>query len=270
MSIILYASIVGVVGTTLGALIVIIIGKKFERFISSFLAFASGIMISLACFILIPDSISNGGIGISIGGIVLGILVALSLGFLTSRIGKKQRTINNLDITHNSNNLDDEHTDFHGTIKDHTHSILKLGIGVFIAMALHKLPEGIAMGATARFDSGTGNLLTIIIGLHNIPEGMAIASPLLAGGMKKAKITLLSLLTGFPTILGTILGYYISGMSSLAMSLLLGISSGIILFIVFVEVLPEVIELQKTKFPMFVLVASVVLGLLIYTLVNAA
>lgn len=51
-------------------------------------------------------------------------------------------------------------------------SLLKAGIIMLLAIALHNLPEGMAIGATGASDTQTGILIAIIIAVHNIPEGM--------------------------------------------------------------------------------------------------
>jgi len=270
MVIIFISAIFGVVGTAIGALIIILIGKSLDKLTCIFLAFASGIMISLSFFVLIPDTVDNGNMPVAISAIVTGCVLAFLLDTFTKRIGKHEQT-HKLDTTHDANNIDDEIGDFHGTIKDHSHKIFKLGIGVFIALAIHKLPEGIAMGASVRLDSGVGSILTIVIGLHNIPEGMALSTPLLVGGMKKLKVLGLSVLAGLPTVLGTVLGYFVSGISPLALSILLGISSGVILFLVFVDIVPEIIGLSnnRVRLPMTILIGSTILGLIIYMLAGS-
>ena len=71
--------------------------------------------------------------------------------------------------------------------------------------------------------------MAIIIGMHNIPEGMAVAVPLISGGMPKWRSVLVTALTGFPTVLGALLGYSLGAMGPFALALSRSFASGAML-----------------------------------------
>ena len=52
----------GTFGTTLGGILGIIIKKNSNKFLSFILAFASGLMMAVVCFDLIPESLEISGI----------------------------------------------------------------------------------------------------------------------------------------------------------------------------------------------------------------
>ena len=77
--------------------------------------------------------------------------------------------------------------------------ITKRGLLIFIAMFIHSIPEGIAIGvafATGNFEFGL--IMAIAIAVHNIPEGIAISLPLKADGISTRKCALASILTSLP------------------------------------------------------------------------
>ena len=135
------------------------------------------------------------------------------------------------------------------------------------SVANFKLREGMVIGASYASDEttgGVGGLATaIVIGLHNIPEGMAVSVPLAAGGMGKVKATILTALTGAPTILGAMLGYFLGTLSPVMLALSLSFASGAMLYVVFGELLPESILMWRSKAPAFAMLAGVLVGVVI-------
>ena len=137
------------------------------------------------------------------------------------------------------------------------------------AMTLHNMPEGMVIGAS--YASSTADLLAnrggltmaIIIGLHNIPEGMAVAVPLISGGMAKWKAVGTTAATGFPTVLGAVIGYTVGAMGPVALALSLSFASGAMLYVVFGELLPESILMWRSKVPAAAAIIGMMTGLLI-------
>ena len=108
-----------------------------------------------------------------------------------------------------------------------------------------------------------GLTMAIVIGLHNVPEGMAVAVPLISGGMKKWKSVLITAFTGFPTILGAVLGYVLGAMGPTALAVSLSFASGAMLYVVFGELLPESILMWKSKLPAAATIVGILTGVLI-------
>ncbi len=94
---------------------------------------------------------------------------------------------------------------------------------------------------------GSALVLAILIGLHNIPEGMAIAVPLINGGVKRRMAILVTGLSGAPTIIGAIVGYWLGDIGPLGLALSLGFASGAMLYVVFGEILPQSILMYKKQ-----------------------
>ena len=67
----------GTFGTTLGGIIGIIIKKQSNKFLSFILSFASGLMMSIVCFELIPESMGISSIQNTIVAVILGIITML-------------------------------------------------------------------------------------------------------------------------------------------------------------------------------------------------
>ena len=137
----------GTFGTTIGGIIGVIIKKDSKKFISFILAFASGLMMAIICFDLIPEAFEITQIGSVCLGIVLGIICMI----ICDNIVKTKFNKNNDNYKNNS--------------------ILRKGIIVSIGLAIHNLPEGLAIGSGFEASLKLGLGLAIAICLHDIPEG---------------------------------------------------------------------------------------------------
>lgn len=109
-----------------------------------------------------------------------------------------------------------------------------------IAIALHNVPEGMAVGvAFAGNDLSVGMPLTLAIALQDIPEGLAVALALRGVGVTPLRAVSVSILTGFLEVLGAWLGVGLAGGLAVAYPLGLGFAAGAMLFVVSHEVIPE-------------------------------
>ena len=116
-----------------------------------------------------------------------------------------------------------------------------------LAVALHNLPEGMAVGAVAAaLLAGTpgvtpGSLLTFALGiaLQNLPEGAIISMPLKSRGMKTGKAFSCGFLSGVIEPLGTVATVALSGLLVPVLPFLLSFSAGAMLIVVVRELIPE-------------------------------
>ena len=146
-------------------------------------------------------------------------------------------------------------------------ALFTAGVIMAFAIALHNLPEGMTIGAsyanTKGLMQGSALVLSILIGLHNIPEGMAIAVPLINGGVKRRLAILITALSGAPTIVGALVGFWIGDIGPLGLALSLSFASGAMLYVVFGEILPQSILMYRSKLPAFFVIIGMLLGLVV-------
>ena len=103
----------GTFGTTIGGIIGIKIKRNSNKFLSCILSFASGLMMAVICFDLIPTALEIENIMKVIYGICLGVVMMLFCDILVEKRLKKIQT----------------------------NSLLKTGIIVSIGLAIHNIPE---------------------------------------------------------------------------------------------------------------------------------
>ncbi len=109
-----------------------------------------------------------------------------------------------------------------------------------IAITLHNLPEGMAVGVGfATGDPGNGMGLAVGIGMQNIPEGLAVAVSLLAIGYTRAAACAWGALTGLAEPLGGLIGAAAGSLAELALPAVLGAAAGAMLYIISDEIIPE-------------------------------
>lgn len=272
LTLIKVTALAGIGGTGLGGIIGALFKRDSVKTVSLLLSFAGGVMISIVCFDLIQSAIDTGAcIYIVSLGILLGVITVYLLNLYIDRttnhevrhIGKNHpSTADNLDEIIHSN-----HLSAHMKRRDTRLSLFIAGLIMASAIALHNLPEGMTIGAsfanTKGSLEGSALILSILIGLHNIPEGMAISVPLINGGVKRRKAILITAISGVPTIIGALIGYYIGDIGVLGLALSLSFASGAMLYVTFGEIIPQSILMYRSKLPAFSVILGILVGLIV-------
>ncbi len=109
-----------------------------------------------------------------------------------------------------------------------------------LAIALHKLPEGMAAGVSIS-DTATDNNWTVSLGiaLQNVPEGMVIIAPLLMAGVKPLRTFYISIVIGLLEVVGVVIGFGMGQASTLLLPIMLGFAGGAMLYVTSDEMIPE-------------------------------
>ena len=241
--ILVITALAGVGGTGLGSILSCLFKKDSNRIVSLLLSFAAGVMLAVVCFDLLSEALIESGV------------------FL---VKSHPKTADSLEELTHANHLQE-----HMEGRQPRSGLFIAGLIMAAAIALHNVPEGIVIGSSFAKSAKelvldrAGITMAIVIGLHNIPEGMAVAVPLISGGMSKFKAVLVTALTGSPTIIGALIGYYIGVMGPTALALSLSFASGAMLYVVFAELLPESILMYKSKMPAVGIFVGIIVGLII-------
>lgn len=235
---ILWISTIAGLATTLGSLLVLIFGRPQERFLATLLAGAGGVMLAVVTLDLLPTAWSIGPLRQVIFGLLIGILFMwladrrLNSSSPSLPLPRRQR-------------------------------LKRVGILVASGIALHDLPEGMAIAVGQEATEGLGFLIALAITLHNLPEGMATTAPLKMARIRWWKILLLNIGIAFFTPLGALFGLFAVGSVQNSLAFFLALAGGAMAFLVFGELWP----LSRERHPHYALLGAVV-GYIFFALIS--
>ena len=214
----------GTFGTTLGGIIGIRFKHTSNKVLSFILSLASGLMIAIVCFDLVPEAMEIGEFSSLILGMLFGIFMMIACDlFVQKRFNKNMKKAGS------------------------SNSLLKTGIIVSVGLALHNFPEGLAIGSGFEASIKLGYSLALAIALHDIPEGISMAVPMKNGGMKASKVIFYVVLSGVTTGIGAFFGAIVGNISKEIISMCLAFAAGAMLYIVSGELIPESNKLYKGR-----------------------
>ena len=122
----------------------------------------------------------------------------------------------------------------------HRNSSLNRVLLFVMAIAIHKLPEGMAAGVSMTdMASAGGWTVTFGIALQNVPEGMVIIAPLLLAGVSPLRTFIISLAIGLLEVVGVWLGFGLGSLADTMLPLMLGFAGGSMLYVTSDEMIPE-------------------------------
>lgn len=234
------SSIIAGLATCLGCVIVLLLGNPKERTLSVLFGLAAGIMMAVVVLDLIPSALEQGSFRQVFAGFSIGVIIMLILDLILSQVY------------------------FPTTQGRNKAYFLKMGYLVATGIALHDLPEGIAIAAGYSAQKHLGIVIALAIGLHNIPEGMATTTPLKIGGIKPLNILLLNILVSLFTPIGAFIGLILVRTSPNQIALLLAVAAGAMTFIVKNELLPE----SRRKHPNYSTLGGII-GFMFILLISA-
>jgi len=126
-------------------------------------------------------------------------------------------------------------------------SSLKRTTMLVLAVTLHNIPEGMAVGLSFGVAAKTGSpaaltaafALALGIGLQNFPEGAAISIPLKNEGFSSAKSFVYGALSGIVEPIAGVIGVILVGSITGIMPWMLSFAAGAMIFVVVEELIPE-------------------------------
>ncbi len=107
-------------------------------------------------------------------------------------------------------------------------------------LLIHAFFDGVSISAASQVNSNVGILMFVAIFLHKFPEGFTIASMILAAGKGFKEVMFATSLVGLTTLIG-VLGFYIIGMNlQNSVAYALPVAAGVTLYVAASDLIPEV------------------------------
>ncbi|MBI5148538.1 ZIP family metal transporter, partial [Candidatus Pacearchaeota archaeon] len=133
---------------------------------------------------------------------------------------------------------------------------------LIIGMALHNIPEGLALGSGLALSFSLGLSIAIVLALHDIPENIATIIPLYSLNRKRLKSFLITTSTILFELVGFLFAFFIP-FSHKLIGILLASAAGFMLYISTEELLPNS---NFKEYPRAVLV-SILLSIIIFLVI---
>lgn len=220
-------------GTTAGAGCVFFLKgampRTFERALTGF---AAGVMVAASIWSLIIPSMEEAS---HMGRLsFLPAVIGLWIGFLFLMV--LDRVV--------------PHLHMHSEQCEGPQCALQRSTMMILAVALHNLPEGMAVGVVlaglmsgeTAVSSAGAFALSLGIAIQNFPEGAIISMPLHSGGVKRGKAFWYGVLSGLVEPAGAVLTLLAAGLILPALPYFLSFAAGAMLYVVVEELIPEMSE----------------------------
>lgn len=220
-------------GTTLGAACVFFLKDQIKPLLQkSLLGFASGVMVAAAVWsLLIPAidmSVHMGKLSFipAVVGFAMGIAFLLLMDHIVPHLHVASNTPEGIK------------------------SSFKKSTMLILAVTLHNIPEGMAVGVTfAGFLMGNSKItiagafaLAIGIAIQNFPEGAIISLPLKSEGKSRKKAFAYGMLSGIVEPIAAVITLLLTGIIVPALPYLLSFAAGAMIYVVVEELIPGACE----------------------------
>ncbi len=207
-------SLLLVVGTTLGSMLILLRKKPFS-YLHVSLAFAGGVMLTASFTSLILPGIEIGGFPKTALGIVLGFVL---MGFI-ERL-----------LPHQHVSMGQE-----GFLKLRMKKLTLLVIGIII----HNIPEGLSVGIATAYSDKEGFITALAMSIQDVPEGLVVSLPIYALTGVVSTAIMLGFFSGLIEGLFSLAGFLFMKGFAQTLAVGLGFGGGAMLYVTVKEVFPE-------------------------------
>ena len=231
MNAVIAGILIPLAGTMLGSSFVFFMKSEIpDRLQKTLLGFASGVMVAASVWSLLIPSIemSNENIWAAVVGFLAGMGFLLLLDELTP------------------------HLHLGAQKAEGPRSRLSRTAILALAVTLHNLPEGMAVGVVFAGEAQGLTLsaaLAVAIGIaiQNIPEGAIISMPMHAEGNSRLKSFLIGTLSGAVEPVGSVAILLLASVLGVALPYLLAFAAGAMMYVVVEELIPETAQGHHTN-----------------------
>ena len=227
--------------TGIGSTIAFFAKTTNKGFFATSMGFSAGVMIYLSFVEIMPKSTAYLGeylpeveaAAVAAGALVAGlVLMAVIDALVPSGANPHENTQVEL--------LGESQTPL-PEVQDATDKVLlRMGVFVALAIAIHNFPEGLATFLLVLDDPQIGIALAIAVAMHNIPEGIAVSVPVYYATKSRLKAFRLSFLSGLAEPAGAVIGYLILAqfLNHFVLGVIFAMVAGVMVFLAIDTLLP--------------------------------
>lgn len=221
----LNAGLMAAAATAAGALPALFFHRLSQKLHDVMLGFGAGVMLAACMFSLIVPALAllsaqDNAVWYASGNVAFAILLGAGFMMLLERLVPHRHFIKDED-------------------RIQGRKLRRSWLFVF-AIALHNMPEGLAIGASfVGNNEGAAKALAIGISVQDIPEGLVVAMALLAVGYSRLFAVGIAMLSGLTEPVMALIGAVLLGGTSLLLPWGLAFSAGAMLFVISHEMIPE-------------------------------
>ena len=217
--------------TALGAACLLAFSRVNERIQALIMAFSAGIM-AFAAFEMVDASHGLGGHRLALGGLFGGMLFFLVLDRILPHV----------------------HLLLVGDAMPGAKKKAALLAGT---IALHNIPEGIAIAAAFADSTSLGWLVAVSIAIQDIPEGLLVAAPMACYGLSRRRAFLWGAFTGVVEMLAALGAFFALRAATAALPPALAFSGGAMAYVVIFELLPDALRARNKYLVAAVFIAGI-------------
>ncbi|MEM2006880.1 MAG: ZIP family metal transporter [Sulfolobales archaeon] len=221
------------IATVFGSVLVFLRVSLDERFIDVALGFGSGLMVYVAFVELLIPSIEIGGLRLSLLGFTLGFILIKSIDVFIPHTWVVRK-------------------------KENRNLVL-----VALAIAIHNIPEGLAVGATSIHSPEAGLATAIAIAVQDVPEGLIVSLSVVASSRKASLGFLAGVLSAVSEFFSAIASLIGLVDTAVTLPVLLALSASAMLYVVVHEVAPEIFGHEHDEYATLGFVAGLLTGMVI-------
>lgn len=127
-------------------------------------------------------------------------------------------------------------------------------MAAFSGLFVHAMFDGFSISAAMQYNFSIGVLVFIAILLHKLPEGLTIASIMLAGNKSRQTAFFASLAIGAATMLGIVLVFLLTSIDENIVGIIFAFAAGVITYVGASDLIPEINRSENRITPLIVFV----------------
>lgn len=219
---IIIATLIGSIGSLLGALILFAWVKNLSKIAHILVAFAAGVLLGTAFLDLLPEAFEE-GFGTDIfGWVLIGILFFFLL----------ERFVHWFHHRHLHPDLESK-------------PIVPL---IILGDTVHNFIDGIAIAAAFLINIPLGIVTTVAVAAHEIPQEIGDFGLLLKEGLSRTRVIVINILSSLSSLLGALLAFFIGKEIEQVTPIFLALTAGFFIYIALSDLIPEIHHERRKHF----------------------